>query len=104
MPVPAFLRDRVLRFRYRYGFLGPSGVRARHSEKSLICSADDEARPSPRLLEVGLAAASAARDVSLADLSERMDGPPFWPEVWPGEHYRLLAGLVREVPARTVVE
>lgn len=100
------LADRVTTFRYRHGLLGPHGVQARHGEKSMIFSLDDDpaAAGSPRLHEVALAAATAARAISLEHLHERMDGPPYWPSVWPGEHYRLLAGLARVLAPRVVIE
>jgi predicted O-methyltransferase YrrM len=33
-----------------------------------------------------------------------MKYPPYYPDVWPGEHYKLLAGLVQELEPRVVVE
>jgi predicted O-methyltransferase YrrM len=102
--VGAPLREHIRRFRYRYGPLPPVRVRARQAERSLILSADDESRPSPRLLALALEAVGAARDTDLAELSRRLDGPPYWPDIWPGEHYRLLAGLVRAHRPQTVVE
>lgn len=70
----------------------------------MIFSADDDTGPSERLLDVALEAGAHARTISLRDLSARLGGEPAWPEIWPGEHYRLLAGLVRTVKPRTVVE
>src|SRR5437016_622550 len=70
----------------------------------MIASVDDDVAPSPRLLELGLAAAAAAREIDLSALSRRLERPPYWPDVWPGEHYRLLAGLVATTVASTVVE
>lgn len=77
---------------------------ARHVEYSVIASADDDARPDDYLLQVGLQAAEAARSVSVADVVARMPSPPFWPEVWPGEHYKLLAALIDNLRPKTVVE
>jgi predicted O-methyltransferase YrrM len=37
-------------------------------------------------------------------LSARIRSGPKWPNVWPGEHYRLLAALVQVVGALRVVE
>jgi predicted O-methyltransferase YrrM len=80
-------------------------VRARHSEFSVVSSADDEPAPATeRLLDVALGAAQRARTVSMARVVARMRQPPFYPDVWPGEHYKLLAGLMLELRPKVVVE
>ena len=84
----------------RLGALG-----ARHKEASVIASLDDEtARPSARLIDVAIAAANAARGVDLRELDLRTSGERRWYQTWPGEHYRLLAGLVQVLNAKTVIE
>lgn len=100
------MASRLETFRHARGWLGPHGATARHGEKSMIFSLDDDpfAAASERLLDVGLAAAQAARGVDLTHLHERLDGPPYWPSVWPGEHYRLLAGLGQVLQPQTIVE
>lgn len=61
----------------------------------MIFSADDDAgRPSADLLAVAMEAVQQARAIALPEVSGRMAGPPYYPDVWPGEAYRLLAGLV----------
>jgi len=35
---------------------------------------------------------------------ERLHSPPRHPEVWPGEHYKLLSALVAQLAPRTVIE
>src|SRR4029079_2492349 len=102
--MPRDLRHDVELLRHRYGLLGRHGVKARHGEKSMIFSADDESRPSDRLVDVALDAVREARGISLEHLDERLDGPPSWPWIWPGEHYRLLAALARVTEAETIVE
>lgn len=84
--------------------LMPPPVRARHLEYSLLCSADDDpVRPSARLLDLALEAVRHARSVSLDDVDARVPATTFFPNVWPGEHYKLLAGLVLALrPARVV--
>jgi predicted O-methyltransferase YrrM len=78
---------------------------ARHKEPSIIVSADDELpRPTKRLLDVALGAVGRARGVVFHTLARRTSAEPRWHEVWPGEHYKLLAGLVAELGARNVVE
>jgi len=65
---------------------------------------DDPARPSKRLIELSLAAAGHAGSVDLSSILSRMPSPPYWPDVWPGEHYKLLAGLIKELAPRQVIE
>jgi predicted O-methyltransferase YrrM len=78
---------------------------ARHAIPSAILSADDEGgRPTQELIDLGLQAAHTASRVDLSDLSGRMKAPPFWPEVWPGEHYKLLAAFVQILQPRLVLE
>lgn len=78
---------------------------ARHAEPSAVFSADDDpGRPTDALIALALRAADRARTVSLAGVSARLPGPPYYPDVWPGEHYRLLAALVAELAPRAVVE
>lgn len=83
----------------------PPPVGARHSEYSMVFSADDEAgKPTDRLLAVAIDAAEHARKISLERLHERMSSPPYFPDVWPGEHYRFLAGLVLVLQPQQIVE
>ncbi|OYV25157.1 MAG: methyltransferase [Acidocella sp. 20-63-7] len=55
-------------------------------------------------MEVALAAARRACDVELSDLDGRTSSETRWYRTWPGEHYRLLAALVQELKAKTVIE
>jgi predicted O-methyltransferase YrrM len=74
-------------------------------EYSVVASLDDEpARPSERLLSLSLEAIAHARSVDLTWLARRMAGPPYYPEIWPGEHYKLLAGFVLALEPKLVVE
>jgi predicted O-methyltransferase YrrM len=79
-------------------------VEARHVEPSALFSADDDPGPSERLVSLALDAVARARRISLERITERMPGPLYYPDVWPGEHYRLLAGLVETMQPRGVVE
>jgi len=74
-------------------------------EYSIVASLDDEiARPTERLLSLSLEAIAYARNIDLTWLAERMVEPPYYPQVWPGEHYKLLAGFVLALKPRLVVE
>lgn len=70
----------------------------------MLFSADDDVGPSERILELALAAAQAARTIDLSSVSSRVVRGPRFPDVWPGEHYRLLAGIVEVLKPRLVVE
>lgn len=83
----------------------PPPVQARHSEYSMVLSLDDDPNePSARLLDVSLAAIAAARRISLTELSMRLAKAPYYPDIWPGEHYRLLAGFVQSLQPRVIIE
>jgi predicted O-methyltransferase YrrM len=74
---------------------------------SMILPVQDDAASShatPQLIDAALAAIAQARRVSLDDVSARMHAGPRWPQFWPGEHYKLLAGLVASMQPRVVVE
>jgi predicted O-methyltransferase YrrM len=90
------LRDRASK-RVK-GALGRSGeppVTAELNEWSVISSAIDlYERPTDAVLEILLAAAERAKTLHLDDVVERSaeeDGR--YVNLWPGEHYRLLAAL-----------
>lgn len=80
---------------------------ARHVEWSPLASVVDLApAPTRELVETCLSAARTALDVDLAALHERAadaDDARFL-DVWPGEHYRFLAALVKLLAPRTTVE
>lgn len=60
---------------------------------------------TPELVELLLGGARHAMGNDLADIAARASAEQAtWLQQWPGEHYRLLAGLVRETQPRTVVE
>lgn len=64
----------------------------------------NESNASEYLMDVALSAIDKARRVTLSDVTSRMKCPPRWPEYWPGEHYRLLAGLVDSLKPACVIE
>jgi predicted O-methyltransferase YrrM len=83
----------------------PAPVHVRHAEYSMVFSADDEmAQPTSELISLAVDAVRHAQTVSLADVSKRMKSPPYYPDIWPGEHYKLLAGLVLAMRPITVIE
>jgi predicted O-methyltransferase YrrM len=62
-------------------------------------------RPSEFLIDVALRASQEALHTELPELSGRVaaDGNDFT-RIWPGEHYRLLAALVKLLQPKRVVE
>ena len=93
--------------------LMPHPVHAHYAEPSLAFSAEDDySQPSDRLVSLALEAARLSREVGLDELDLRwaQTGPPserhpyLRPSCWPGEHYRLLAGLTLAVRPQLVVE
>jgi len=93
------LKSRALRWSFPFPFP------CRHAEYSILASLDDDSgRPNDRLLDISLQAIQRARQADLSWLSKRMASPPYYPEIWPGEHYKLLAGLVAAQQPRRVVE
>lgn len=78
----------------------------RHAELSVIATlSDDISRPNDRLLDISLQAIQNARSIDLSDIKERAAGTIYESlDVWPGEHYKLLAGLVSALKPDVVVE
>jgi len=86
-------------------WIAPPPVRARHVKRTFVSSLDDDpAQPTRDLIEMVLKVVKRTLDVDLSDVSQRMPPPQQWPDIWPGEHYRLLAGLVAHLQPTTVVE
>jgi predicted O-methyltransferase YrrM len=77
----------------------PPPVKASHGEYSMILSAHDEpSGPNPELLLIGLKAVEAASKTDLSFLDNELAS------VWPGEHYKLLAGFIQVLKPAVVIE
>jgi predicted O-methyltransferase YrrM len=78
----------------------------RHSELSILTSVDDSAQPNGLLLDLSLRAIQDARATNLGELATRNRNLPdaVYYDVYPGEHYRLLQVLARDVARRNIVE
>jgi predicted O-methyltransferase YrrM len=78
----------------------------RHSELSIICSADDDAQCNSVLFDLSLQAIQDARHSSLQDLTEKNKELPdaVYFNVYPGTHYRLLQVLARNLARRNIIE
>ncbi len=83
----------------------PAPFSCRHSEYSMIFSLDDDpAQPSETLISLALESIRMAREANLDQICRRMKKPPYYPKIWPGEHYKLLAGLVAALGPEVIVE
>lgn len=108
--IPVEMLDQVLKP------LLPIKTRARHQFLTLARSVDAPEAVPARLLDLALRAAELVPSIDLPVIHERMlarrEEPEmrealdsgFRPLSWPGEHYRLLAALVRITKATNVVE
>ena len=77
----------------------------RHAAPSMLFSMDDDCgRADDWLLDLALLSIREARQAPLSSVTARMHRPPFWPEIWPGEHYKLLWGIVAALGPTRIVE
>jgi hypothetical protein len=78
---------------------------SREVEYTVIASQyDDPARPSARLIDLALKSIEFARSADMSSVSSRLKTPPVLPDIWPGEHYKLLAGIVTALQPKCIVE
>lgn len=104
--VPRISRKAVRSIQRRVVKLVLPNPRPGHGEYSMIYDTLNTCgRPSDYLVDLALRAAQDAWHTELPDLSRRVaaDSNDFT-RVWPGEHYRLLAALVKLLQPRRVVE
>ena len=81
-------------------------VQARDGYRTGVFSLhDQEPKASPRLMRTALEAMRLVLDekVDVKDIAAR-PGVPEWFDVWPGEHYRLLAAFVKLLEPKVVIE
>ena len=84
----------------------PPPTEARDRYRSMIFTAHDlTPPPTQRLIDTALSAVREIVDgrIDLGDIAKRAKIPE-WYNVWPGEHYKLLAGLMRVLRPKTVIE
>lgn len=85
----------------------PTALTVRHQEPSVVYSVDIEATESTEsLVALLLRAAVNAQHISLGSLTKRCADPMSagFVEQWPGEHYKLLAGLAKALDARKIID
>lgn len=79
-------------------------VSVRHAEPTYLLSLDDEPYgPDKKLIEIIIAAASECVETDLSVVSSKMKGVKY-PDIWPGEHYKILAALIKVIQPKVVVE
>lgn len=77
----------------------PPPVKVSHGEYSMILSALDEpAKPNMQLIKLALRAIQAAAKTDLSSLKSETAN------LWPGEHYKLLAGFIQVLKPEVVIE
>jgi predicted O-methyltransferase YrrM len=82
----------------------PEGIEAYWWLPTMVMSPDRGEKVDRGLMELGMAACrAAAREVDFSDLAARPNCKR-WLTVWPGEHYKLLAGLVKVLRPRVAIE
>ncbi|HEY7115212.1 MAG TPA: hypothetical protein VH475_01425 [Tepidisphaeraceae bacterium] len=75
------------------------------SYPSTLLSIDQHAPPPRRLIDLTFKAVYAAMDeVNLDHLRRERASVPEWFSIWPGEHYLLLAALVKVMQPRVAIE
>jgi predicted O-methyltransferase YrrM len=81
-------------------------LKVRHSIPTYALSLDDELNcPNKRLIEIGLEAARRAFDIDLYPIANLFpEDTARFLNIWPGEHYRLLAALVEVLEPSLVIE
>jgi len=89
-------------------WLTPSPVTAYGERTMMYVPQRDASQPNSFLIELATKAIDRAQDISLSDIVSRQvsmaANPAEHPDVWPGEHYRLLAAIVEVLQLRTIVE
>ena len=72
---------------------------------TMINAYDSRVNPwSPELINLTIEAARLARDIDLSSVSDRIESGQRFPDVWPGEHYKLLAAIISIVKPKSIIE
>lgn len=84
------------------GLILPPPIATGHRLYSMVVPPDAwKSQPNDRLVELANRVVARARQLQLPELANRTGAQV---NVWPGEHYRLVAALVAELGARRIVE
>ncbi len=74
------------------------------SQLSIIASLHDDFLPSERLFDLIVAAINEVKNVDVLDIAAREKKDQKWVSIYPGEHYKLLGGLMKTFQPRVVIE
>jgi len=79
---------------------------ARHTIPTLALSQDDEPyQPGAELILLAIKAAKSALHIDLSTIAGRFDRETAtYVQLWPGEHYKLLASFVKLLQPRRIIE
>ena len=89
------------RFNYQVSSISP----IQGSQLSVIVPAESwSSNADDRLIDLSLKAIEFARKVDHSDIVSKMEEFPHWPNIWPGEHYKLLSGIVQALQPQLVIE
>src|SRR5215217_5648748 len=77
---------------------------ASDSYPTMILSVDEYREPPRRLIDLAFAAVRATMDEVNLDHLKTRPSVEDWSWIWPGEHYRLLAGLVKVMQPKVILE
>lgn len=82
----------------------PPPVKAEHGEYSMILSASDKPEViTKELLSLSLKAIECASNLHL-EVESRNEQAKKYANLWPGEHYRLLAGFMKALKPKVTIE
>ncbi len=96
---------RALKHKLFWVGVKPIPFKARQAEYSVNHPSDDDpAKPSARLQDFAIRASDSARNISLSEVSNRIQDQTLWPDFLPGEQYKLLAGLVSVCKPKLLIE
>ena len=102
MTIVEKIKDRIAKPIYQHRT--PEGLEADWCLPTMLLAPPKNERDQRRLIELALEACRvAAREVDFSDLAARPNCKR-WLTVWPGEHYKLLSGLVRVLQPKVAVE
>lgn len=83
------------------GFKSKTSIR--HKEPSYICSLDDDVGPNDFLMQTTVLAVHEAWKTEIKDINPDKSDSMFY-NVFPGEHYRFLKALARNLNPRKIIE
>jgi len=102
MTIVEKIRERIVRPLVQHK--RPEGIQSYWWLPTMVLSPETRPRDNRALMELALRACrAAAREVDFSDLAKRANCKR-WLTVWPGEHYKLLSGLVKVLKPRVAME